>query len=264
MKMVFILGSPRTGSTLLYQIMINHFSMIYFNNLTNDEFPLHPSTGLQLSLDYMSKVEYESRYGKTKGAFGPSEGSAIFSNWFGDTDSFLSDEKRTHMYDTFRNIDRMSDRPIVMKNLWNYNRIKSIIARFPDAKFVWIQRTLSHAAHSDLQSRRNKGDMWCWNSAPVPNKQEIQKLHPCEQVVEQQMAYNEIISRELDMYCEVRNQCHVWYEDLCDDLPFELNELGIFLGIKPLERVDFFPASKPEPDIDYYSIQNFIQEKYRK
>ena len=36
---VFVLASPRAGSTLLYQWLINHFDIFYFPNLVNEHFP---------------------------------------------------------------------------------------------------------------------------------------------------------------------------------------------------------------------------------
>ncbi|MFP6900572.1 MAG: sulfotransferase, partial [Opitutales bacterium] len=64
---VFVLGSPRTGSTLLYQFLINHFRFHYPTNLFNDSFFETPVAGalFERGLSPQEAVEYESRYGKT-------------------------------------------------------------------------------------------------------------------------------------------------------------------------------------------------------
>ena len=62
---VFILGSPRTGSTLLYQLLINLFPFTYFNNTTNDLFSEHPGLGLLLHQQLVSEstVSYDGKLG---------------------------------------------------------------------------------------------------------------------------------------------------------------------------------------------------------
>ena len=74
---VFVLGAPRTGSTVLYQIMINAFKKCYISNLTNRYFLETPILGMALADGQMFDVPLVSSYGKTDGRWGPSEGSAV-------------------------------------------------------------------------------------------------------------------------------------------------------------------------------------------
>ena len=47
--LVFILASPRAGSTAIYQMLINTFNFFYFSNFINDFFPECPVIGAALN-----------------------------------------------------------------------------------------------------------------------------------------------------------------------------------------------------------------------
>ena len=136
--MIFILGSPRTGSTLIYQFLIDIYNLSFFNNLTNNYFYKYPFIGTYVSQLFSPNIKYESNHGKTKGLLEPSEGSNIFMNWFESSNNILSD-KRKNILKTFENIDKYISKPIVTKNAWNCFRIKTLTKLFPNIKFVWIK-----------------------------------------------------------------------------------------------------------------------------
>ena len=69
--MIIILGAPRTGSTLLYQIIVNHFKVWY------------PANDGTLHMAEKEPVTYDSYHGKTKLPHEPNEGSMMLERWFG-------------------------------------------------------------------------------------------------------------------------------------------------------------------------------------
>src|SRR3989304_2155174 len=81
---VFVLGAPRTGSTILYQAFVSAFGLPYFSNLVNEYFAASPIVGLlvQSAADRNHKVAFHSHYGKTEGPFEPSEASHVMRHWF--------------------------------------------------------------------------------------------------------------------------------------------------------------------------------------
>jgi hypothetical protein len=225
LKLVFILGSPRTGSTLLYQILSYNTSSNYFSNLMNVACPQFPIIGFLIQKEIPNcKISYESDYGKTKDILAPSEGSLIFRNWFGgehpsqSKSNIVLINKYEHMINTFKAFQYFSksdNHYVVTKNAWNCFRIRNLKKVFPNITFVWIRRDIVGASLSDLYARyRNGNPQVTWNSATLSNYKEIQKLHYCEQVVEQQYQYNETIYKDLE-----ENNCkyfEVWYEDICE------------------------------------------------
>src|SRR5690606_22671196 len=74
---VFVIGPPRSGTTLLYQLLVNRFDFIYLDNLSS-KFYSAPTVGMWLSktvagLAPRTSTGYESAYGKTESIFGPNE-----------------------------------------------------------------------------------------------------------------------------------------------------------------------------------------------
>jgi len=274
---VFILGSPRTGSTLLYQLFINFFPVVYFSNATNDLFSDHPSIGLMLhqQLTSESAVSYESAYGKTKEYFEPSESSLIHTHWFGgeqpaqiNSKDFLP-EKAEHFELTMRSIWGMFNKPILIKNAWNCFRIDALAKRLKHAHFIWIRRDIVQSAVSDLRSRKFHGSATIWNSATTANYKEIQLLKPWQQVIEQQYEYNNTIGADLKRFAPDR-YLEIWYEDICDDVESQVSMLDHFLtqrSIVDKRRLSAFPvlsdvSHNTNDDEDSAMIKAYVQEHF--
>ncbi len=274
---VFILGSPRTGSTLIYQLMIDFFDFFYFTNLANNHFAEHPLLAIPLenSLQQPNLNRYESEYGKTKGLLGASEASYIFKNWFGGehpTETYsrtILSEKMPHFMATIASIYGLSESPILVKNAWHCFRIQFLAETFPNAHFIWIRRDIGLSALSDLESRYRQGDpSTVWNSATTANYLEIQQRPYWEQVVEQQYEYNRIIGRDLSTYAQDRFLT-MWYEDLCDTTANIMETLSNYLA-NSIEKLIGY--NKPIPDLkashkkadlsdDYKRIQQYIEDQ---
>ena len=227
---IFILGSPRTGSTLLYQIICKYFNVFWFSNFINSYFSKNPIWGavLEAPLKTKQKININSLYGKTKGLFSPSEASKIFSNWFGGEQpsqvysKYILSGKEDHIKNTFACIYELFEKPILTKNAWNCFRIDSLIQQFNNILFIWIRRDIYSSAISDLESRYKKGDpSLIWNSATIANYKIIKKMPYWEQVVEQQFEYNKIIRQDLNLFTSDKF-IEIWYEDIC---AFTQNEL---------------------------------------
>ena len=222
--MLFILGSPRTGTTLAYQFIINVFGFYYFSNFVAEQFAKHPAVGVAIDIHVHPKkpVSFSSNYGKTTGLFEPSEASWIFKNWFGGKQPSQTKSakvlagKETHMKMTLRVIHKIAGLPLATKNAWNCFRIEDICRMFPGIRFLWLRRDVVRSAISDLEARYRRGDPEGWNSATTKNYKEIQKLPYWEQVVEQQFEYNRTLQDDLRKYC-TDGFLELWYEDLCTD-----------------------------------------------
>lgn len=255
--MIFILGSPRTGSTLIYQIMINFYNLFYFTNLTNNYFYKYPLIGSLISAPFIKDSGYESDHGKTNGLFGPSEGSYVFKNWFGAGNSILPN-KTLHMKNTLNNICKFTNKPLIIKNAWNCFRIGAIYSLFPNAMFIWIRRNIIVAAYSDLEARYIRGGPHVWNSAPTSNCAEIQMLPYWEQVVEQQYEYNEIIRYDLNKFYSGKH-IELWYEDICSDLENQISRISKFFGMNTTKmNLPAFEMKIPPHNEDFVKIKKYV------
>ncbi len=269
---VFILGSPRTGSTPLYQMMANAFELFYLSNFVSDHFAAYPAVGaaLEMHLNTRSPVSYRSAYGKTQGHFEPSEASPIFSHWFGgahpsqlrSTDPLPG--KAEHLANSLSTIYRMSGRPVLAKNAWNCFRVKALAGQLTSMRFIWIRRDIRQSALSDLKSRRRLGDPnKIWNSATTANYKDIQKRPYWEQVVEQQYEYNRAIGRHLAAFAPGRYM-EVWYEEVCIHPEATLDHIArllapINVARCPLPPPDLERSSRHSPDEDSEKIRAYVE-----
>jgi len=232
---IFVLGSPRTGSTLVYQLIVRVFGLPYIANLTNEAFAEAPIVGLALQRAACrpGDVNLESRYGKTTGAWQPSEGSAVMSRWFGGghpsqrVSQAVKPEMAPHFRNTLSAARGLFGQPLVVKNAWNCFRVRHLAETLPLAAFVWIRRDIAGAAKSDLRARQAvHGDLTQCNSATPANVEALRQRPVWEQVVENQYEFNSAIETDLGGFARQRHAV-LWYEDLCRNPGDALSEIAV-------------------------------------
>ena len=267
---IFILGAPRTGSTLFYQLLVRQFGLPYLSNLVNDQFPYCPAIGLLVEgrKGWAREISVESRFGKTCGCEQPSEGSAVMARWFGGehpselrSAEFLPGQEPLFV-DAIGAVNAAERLPLVIKNAWNCFRIKALVRALPSAGFIWIRRNICDAALSDLNSRYRDGDpAQVWNSATPANVKAIQQLPYWEQVVEQQYAYNRRIEKDLGLFAIGRWRS-VCYENLLHQPESVLDGLGRFFGLAKC-RENTAKLSELVPKKDWPLLREGDHEKVR-
>lgn len=198
--MILILGAPRTGTTLLYQYIVNHFRVNYFNNMDD------------VADTDSGPVPYKSANGKTSDTWEPSEASSILTYWWGQED-------RVHPKLERRFISTMNAaEPIVIKNIWNVWRVQEWARMFPPVQFIWMRRETANAARSDIATGAG------WNGAFRRFEQPRYKEYDA---VYQQERINQILACALNGL----DFLMVWYEYLCDNPAYQLVELCNFLRV---------------------------------
>lgn len=218
---VFVVGSPRTGSTMLFQLLVLRLGLPFVANVTNDLLWSTPIVGLALQRGVRPGYSLESSYGKTRGPFAPSEASAVMGTWCGGghpsqtCSAKVLEGRKAHMCRTMAGVEMLYDGlPMVIKNAWNCFRIRSLAETLPNSRFIWIRRDARHAAASDLAARRvTKGSETSWNSATPANLEELRRMSPEVQVLENQYEFNRAIEDGLSAVAPGRSE-EVWYEDI--------------------------------------------------
>lgn len=216
---IYILGSPRTGSTLLYQLVCKFSEGLYITNECETDLDSYFKQNHELIIENKKNITLESSYGKTVGDLSPSEGSIFFSKWFGGghpSELVASNFLPRQQYDFIKQHEGVEKLGffLVTKNAWNCFRIKAMVSTGVPILFIWIRRNITDAALSDLDARYHWGDPNGWNSASPANYEEIRKKHYTQQVVEQQYYFNQAIERDLKESGAKYKE--IWYEDLCE------------------------------------------------
>ncbi|MFT7305295.1 MAG: hypothetical protein ACI9P7_000555, partial [Candidatus Azotimanducaceae bacterium] len=192
---VFIVGSPRCGSTLLYQAITNQLDVSYINNLTS-AFYMNLISGFKISsLIYHDRAHnnFYSRYGTTlaAGLNAPSECGRFWYQWFPREPHFLSDddvpdEEKTEIQQVISTVLTTFRRPLVLKNLMMGQRIRLLQSMFPNAKYIHCRRSIVENVDALLRARRElkipDSDWW---SVKPKNYREIQTLGEVDRSVMQ-------------------------------------------------------------------------------
>jgi len=242
---IFIIGAPRTGSTILYQAITNLYDVLYIDNLVC-RFHRNLFFGFWLSnMIYESKPHnnFQSWHGQTKGGHSPSECGQFWYRWLPKDHHFIDyDEITPQMVEEIRReitaIINYFDKPIVFKNLNAGQRLRLLTQCFPDAKFIFITRDPLQTAQSILKAKRRAGlfDNKFWSIMP-PNVNELKKLEWDEQIVKQvyflekQIVHDSFLAGQDNFFT-------LHYKDLSLE---QINTLAKKLGLQNKEN-----AQKPD------------------
>lgn len=190
---LFIIGTPRTGSTILYQTLTNLYDVLYVDNLVC-RFHRNFFFGFWLTNKLYGEKphnNFESDHGNTKGLHSPSECGHFWYRWLPKDHHFIDhDEILPETVEEIRReitaVINYFNKPIVFKNLNAGQRIRLLTRCFPSAKFLFITRKPSMTAQSILKAKRSLGlsENVFWSIMPK-NINKLDKLEGFEQVVKQ-------------------------------------------------------------------------------
>lgn len=237
---IFIVASPRTGSTILYQAMCKYLDVAYFSNI-GDSLSQTPLVSWMLAKSLIDLEKHniicENEYGESKGLVGPSEASSVLANWFPYrhptetcSNDFISSTAKFNMQQTFHFIQRVANAPVVTKNAWNCFRLDALQSAFPNAKYIHLQRNIIDSSYSTLLARRTQGDpQTVWNSASPRQLHELKKLPYYEQVVEQQRLTNLAVRKSVG---DSPARLPINYEDFLDSPIEVMHKIADFCSVK--------------------------------
>ncbi len=192
---VFIIGAPRTGSTILYQTLTNQLDVLYVDNITcrfdkNFFFGFWVSDKL-----YKQKAHncFKSNHGDTTkcGLHAPSECGGFWYRWLPTNKHFIdyediTDEMVKKIREEITTVINYFDKPIVFKNLNAGQRLRLLSRCFPKAKFIFMKRESIFTAQSILKAKRKVdiADNEFWSVMPK-NYKILEKLNSYEQIIKQ-------------------------------------------------------------------------------
>jgi hypothetical protein len=159
LPLVFIVGAPRSGTTLVYQTLARYLPVGYFTNL-NALFPRSPIASAALLDRFRSRrrPDFHSYYGNTAGLAGPNDGFHVWDRWLG-CDRYrapqqLGDAAIRSMRTFFDAWLTASGRPLLNKNNRNTDCVSLLGAALPDARFIEVRRDPVYVAQSLLLARQ--------------------------------------------------------------------------------------------------------------
>lgn len=235
---IYIVGLPRSGTTLLSQLVSRYFPVGYINNLIA-RFWLNPAVGIRLSQvvfgsDVREKISLKSTHGVTTDPWGPHEFGYFWRYWL------KLDESRTHKLsaEILKKIDRAGlglvlnrmagafCAPLVFKNIICGLQASLLSEIRPNSLFVLIERDPKAVAVSLLRSRKERyGNASVWWSLKPSTYEEICTLKSPEEQIERQLRDGARDFQE-ELAKPGINFIRLSYEGLCADPAGSLQQIA--------------------------------------
>jgi hypothetical protein len=225
-SLILVCGAPRSGTTLVYQTLVQHLPVAFFPNLTS-LFPRSPLTSLKLFQRFLPAraPTYRSFYGRTPGLAGSNDALYLWDRWLGAdravAPSSLSETNIAEMRSFFLSCDRLFDRPLANKNN-SLNASAHLVAEaLPQATFICVTRKPNALARSLYQARLDiHGSPHAAYGVSVRSDArrhggiDGSVLHPVQSVCEQALYYERLARMQQSRIGE-RRFWTVGYEDFC-------------------------------------------------
>lgn len=222
---IHILGVPRSGTTLVSQLIPSFLPVGYINNLIAS-FWKAPIYGIELSKKLIKEgyiSNFKSDYGRTIGIKEPHE-FGYFWNYYLKYDSLLqkkkAHEKNINWKDLALLINNMTasfDKPILFKSFLLGFHATEFHKHLPKTKFIYIKRDLVDNVISIIKLRKTlNGDINTWGSIKPIQYETLKNMNVYEQIVGQILCLEHEYLKQLKNIPQ-SNKMIVSYEQICLD-----------------------------------------------
>ncbi|MCG8610516.1 MAG: sulfotransferase [Pseudomonadales bacterium] len=273
---IFIIGAPRSGSTLLFQLVTDYFDVGF---LSNGHMRMWGAPGFYEYLTRASRKHHQSNYrsrlGQTQGEYAPNEGGPFFYRFFRRSPQYvpLDAVNPTQMENFTQAVGTFTaacERSIVFKNMHCALRLRPLAQALPNALFLVINRSLLDNSQSLLAARmKTYGNYETWWSMEPPSFETIKNLPAEEQVVRQILDIQRLIDEDkqaigADRFLELH------YETVTQNPAATMHQIEAFLNehntgihLRDITLPNSFPRRKGsdiDPDL-YKNLLAVVNEK---
>mgnify|MGYP001799359502 CR=1 FL=1 len=232
---VFIVGAQRSGTTLLMQLLLNHFEFAFINNFIS-RYWKSPYLGSlifkSLNLSQAgSEASFNSDLGYTKGLLGPHEFGYFWKEVLPTAiyeDNDYDSQALEKLKNTIAAIQSIDGKPFLVKNLISCSfHVKKLAELLPTSYFVYIERDPQMVIQSTYQSRLKLFESESeWFGLKPAEYLEIKDLPVFEQIAAQVKYTKDHIEKDLQSIPEDRYMS-LKYEDLTSDPAGVMNLLKL-------------------------------------
>lgn len=195
---VMVAGLPRSGTTLVYELMVQAFEVGFLTPLYSYTYGLpNLSTRIVARKIRDPYARYDSTYGRIPGRYAPAENAVFWNRWFAANkllghhvpNSCISDHEIREAEGLIASMSAITQRPYVFKNVYMTLSVPAFLRLLPKSKVIVVTRDME-AIIASVYNRRKSLSKW-WSIRPpfvdsVENKSNLE-----------QTAYQCIRSRQL-------------------------------------------------------------------
>ncbi|MBT8202261.1 MAG: sulfotransferase [Acidimicrobiia bacterium] len=263
LPIVLVVGLPRSGTTLLGQVLTAHLPVSFPSNLT-ELFPHAPITAThRLGRFARRRVRYETFYGNTASLGSPNDAFSIWNRWLGadryHTPSQLDPATGAQMRRFFGAWELAMGRPFLNKNNRNTAAMGALAEHLPTARFVVIRRDPLFVAQSLVEARQVvQGDRrvgWGLGAEGVAGDDDY-ITDVADQVKRVEQTLDEQLAR---LPAGVTRQ--VTYAALCADPAGLVRDVAGWLGVVPADTAGLEPfAVADRPRLEPAEFDRLTEE----
>ena len=238
---VFIVGPPRSGTTLLYELLATRFRVAYISNLAHRLFRTPcAATALGRRVIERHRGRYRSRHGHVAGWGAPSEGGWIWTRWLPRDEAASLDHlamaERDEIRRTIAALQGALSGPFIAKSVAHSVQIPALRSVFPRATFIEMRRNPIENIKSILRYRRDVAPPHGaeqWRSVRPPGWMSYRNAdlvtQACAQLRLTQRAIHDGLALD-----GTQRRLTVSYEDLCGNPEHELRRVATYLEAQGL------------------------------
>lgn len=269
---IFVVGTPRSGTTLLTQLLIGSYDIGYISNIIA-RFWQAPYIGACLTSTFEDtrldspEIELTSDLGATSDYLGPSEFGYFWRRWFkyGETHQLSKEQYDTIDTKFFRQeigaVESVFEKPLLFKNPVLSLHIRFIAGALPKAIFIRCSREPVYAAQSLLLSRlKYYNDKDAWFSMK-PWEYSWLKDQPYPDQIAGQIFYIEQQINRIFKELEPSRYLNINYEILCKK-PKE--QLGRVARLFEVHGCKLLPRNFNLPKITSKNKKRIDEEEYQR
>lgn len=203
---LFIVGLPRSGTTLAYEVVVQAFKVAYFSKIYNYTFGL-PNLTTRLLSHRLRRPEarYESTYGSIPGLFTPAEHHHIFRIGFGESAQLghhvpagaISARDARAMNQTLDSISNIAGLPYVFKDVYLTLSVAALLEHIRGSRVLVITRDPVAVAASVYRKRSEPGLAGQWWSLRPPLAETVAGTELVEQVAFQCARSRQLLEQQL-------------------------------------------------------------------
>ncbi|MCA9084343.1 MAG: sulfotransferase [Planctomycetaceae bacterium] len=218
---LLIIGAPRSGTTLVYQVLAQYLDVTFPTNLSA-MFPKSPLSVSRLIrfLPRLKTTDFRNFYGQTTHLRGPNDAFHVWDQWLG-SDRYhpktqLDDNTIRNMQSCLASWTECYGRPFLNKNNRNTSCMKLLADTIPAARFIVVKRHPMAVVQSlvkareDVQGNKHVG----WGLQSATTSAEADSLAYVDDVCRQVRSIESELQRQIDAVAPERI-FEMTYEDFC-------------------------------------------------
>jgi hypothetical protein len=249
---LFIVGAPRSGTTLTYQVITQQMQVGYFTGIMNYLYGIPNFVARTLKpFHHRPAPIFGSVYGKISGALSPAENANFWFQWFprdGQQGHYVAPvglrlDSYQELKATVDSISRIAEKHMVFKSVYLSMVVGALAQIFTEARFIFVRRDRFYTCQSLLLGRLKRRNPNEWWSVKIPQYRELLSMPLWYQVVNQVVCTENIVQKDLDRFASERYLI-LRYEDLCTRPHHVIR--GLEEWLRPLGYVSYSDVRVPE------------------